>query len=88
MRALTGSFHRQVIRMNVPVHQIMLTSDRRTTAACSRGNPRSCLGDPYGMWFLDDARGLIGDVYGPEVLRTFDTLRPFAYRPTWPAIAL
>jgi hypothetical protein len=32
------------------------------------------------MWFLNDARALIGDVYGAEVLEAFDILRPFAYK--------
>lgn len=67
--------------MNVPVHQIMFTSDRdalppaAAEEICSRAG-----GDPYRMWFLDDARALISGVYGLEVLRAFDILQPFAYK--------
>jgi len=81
MRALTGSRHRQVTRMNVPVHQIMFTNDRDALPPPAAEEIRSHAGgDPYRMWFLDDARALISDVYGLEVLTAFDTLRPFAYK--------
>jgi len=67
--------------MNVPVHQIMFTPDCDALLPPAAEEIRSSAGgDPYRMWFLDDARTLIGDVYGPEVLRAFDILRPFAYK--------
>jgi mannosyltransferase OCH1-like enzyme len=81
MRGLAGPRHRQVTRMNVPVHQVMFTPDRDALPPSEAEEIRSRAGeDPYRMWFLDEARALIGDVYGPEVLRTFDILRPFAYK--------
>ena len=73
--------HRKVKRMNVPVHQIMFTPDRNATPPAAAQEIRSRAGgDPYRMWFLDDARTLIGDVYGLEALTAFDVLRPFAYK--------
>ena len=73
--------HRPVTRMNVPVHQTMFTSDRHARPPRAAEDIRSRAGGaPYRMWFLDDARALIGDVYGPDVLSAFDTLRPFAYK--------
>jgi Glycosyltransferase sugar-binding region containing DXD motif len=81
MRTLTGLRDRQVTRMNVPVHQIMFTHDRDALPPPAAEEIRSRAGgDPYRMWLLDDARALISDVYGLEVLRTFDTLRPFSYK--------
>jgi hypothetical protein len=72
---------RQVTRMNVPVHQIMFTSDRDVLSPPAAQEIRSRAGgDPYRLWFLDDARALIRDVYGLEVLKAFDDLRPFAYK--------
>ena len=81
MQGLADLRHRQVTRMNVPVHQIMFTSDRDALPPPAAEEIRSRAGgDPYRMWFLDDARALISDVYGLEVLRAFDILRPFAYK--------
>jgi mannosyltransferase OCH1-like enzyme len=81
MRGLADLRHRQVTRMNVPVHQMMFTSDRDALPPLAAEEIRSGAGgDPYRMWFLDDARALIGDVYGPDVLSAFDILRPFAYK--------
>ncbi len=81
MRGLAGHRHRQVTRMNVPVHQVMFTPDRDALPPPAAEEIRSRAGgDPYRMWFLDDARALIGDVYGPEVLDAFDSLRPLAYK--------
>jgi hypothetical protein len=78
---LAGLRHRQVTRMNVPVHQIMFTPDRGALPPPAAEEIRfRAGGDPYRMWFLDDARELIGDVYEPEVLTAFDILRPFAYK--------
>ena len=72
---------RQVTRMNVPVHQIMFTSDRGALPPPAAQEIRSSAGgNPYRMWLLDDARALIGDVYGLEVLRAFDVLQPFSYK--------
>lgn len=68
-------------RMNVPVHQIMFTSDRDARLPSRAQEIRtSAGGTEYQIWFLDDTRSLIGDVYGREVLKAFDTLRPFAYK--------
>jgi mannosyltransferase OCH1-like enzyme len=76
-----GHRPRQVTRMNVPVHQVMFTPDRDALPPLAAEEIRSRAGgDPYRMWLLDDARTLIGDVYGPEVLSAFDILRPFAYK--------
>jgi mannosyltransferase OCH1-like enzyme len=81
IRGLAGLRHRQATHMNVPVHQIMFSSDRDAPPPPAAAEIRSRAGgDPYRMWFLDDARALIGDVYGLEVLRAFDILRPFAYK--------
>lgn len=81
MRGLAGLRHRQVTRMNVPVHQIMFTYDRDALPPPAAEEIRSRAGgDPYRMWFLDDARALIGDIYGLDVLRAFNTLRPFSYK--------
>lgn len=81
MRELTGFRQRQITRMNVPVHQIMFTPDRDALPPPAAEEIRSRAGgDLYRMWVLDDARALIGDVYGPEVLTAFDILRPFAYK--------
>ncbi len=81
MQGLADLRHRQVTRMNVPVHQIMFTSDRDALPTPAAEEIRSRVGgDWYRMWFLDDARGLISDVYGLEVLRAFDILRPFSYK--------
>lgn len=81
MAGLAGLRHRQVTRMNVPVHQVMFTADRDALPPPAAEEVRSrAEGGPYRMWFLDDARALIGDVYGLEVLRAFDILRPFAYK--------
>jgi hypothetical protein len=64
---------------NVPVHQIMFTPDRDALPAPAAEESRSRAGgNPYRMWFLDDARAVISDLYGLEVLTAFDTLRPFA----------
>jgi Glycosyltransferase sugar-binding region containing DXD motif len=74
-----GLRHRQVTPMNVPVHQIMFTPDRDALPPPAAEEIRSRAGgDPYRMWFLDDARALINDVYGLEVLRAFDIIQPFA----------
>jgi hypothetical protein len=81
LRSPTDLRHRQVKPMNVPVHQIMFTSDRDALPPPAAGEIRARAGgDPYRMWLLDDARALINDVYGREVLRAFDTLQPFAYK--------
>jgi mannosyltransferase OCH1-like enzyme len=81
MRGLADFRHRQVTRMNVPVHQVMFTPDRDALPPPAAEEIRSRAGgNPYKMWFLDDARTLIGDVYGSEVLSAFDILRPFAYK--------
>ena len=81
MHGVAGLRHRQVTRMNVPVHQIMFTIDRDALPPPAAEEIRSRAGgDPYRMWLLDDARALIGDVYGLEVLRAFDTLRSFSYK--------
>ena len=81
IRGLAGLRRRQVTRMNVPVHQIMFTPDRDALPPPAAEEIRSRAGgDPYKMWFIDEARTLISDVYGPEVLRAFDILRPFAYK--------
>jgi len=81
MQGLTRLRPRQITRMNVPVHQIMFTSDGEALPPPAAQEIRSRAGgDPYRMWFLDDARGLIRDAYGLEVLRAFDILRPFAYK--------
>ena len=81
MRSLAGLRHRQVTPMKVPVHQIMFTYDRDALPPPAAEEIRSRAGeDRYRMWFLDDARALISDVYGPEVLRAFDILQPFAYK--------
>jgi mannosyltransferase OCH1-like enzyme len=81
MRGLPGLRHRQVRDMNVPVHQIMFTRDRDALPPHAAEEIRSRAGgDPYRMWFLEDARALISDVYGLEVLRAFDTLQPFSYK--------
>ena len=78
---LAGLRHRQVTRMNVPVHQIMFTSDRDALPPPAAEEIRSRAGgDPYRMWFLDDARALISDVYGLEVLTAFDILQSFSYK--------
>jgi mannosyltransferase OCH1-like enzyme len=80
MRGLLGPRHRQVTPMNVPVHQIMFADrDALPPPAVEEIRCRAG-GDPYRMWFLDDVRVLISDVYGPEVLTAFDILRPFAYK--------
>lgn len=81
MRSLPRLRHRQVMRMNVPIHQIMFTSDRDALPPASALKIRSQAGgDLYRMWSLDDARALISDVYRLEVLKAFDILRPFAYK--------
>jgi Glycosyltransferase sugar-binding region containing DXD motif len=81
MQSLAGLGHRQVTHMNVPVHQIMFTHHRDAPPPPAAQEIRSRAGgDPYRMWLLDDARALIGDVYGLEVLSAFDNLRPFAYK--------
>jgi mannosyltransferase OCH1-like enzyme len=81
MRGLAGLRRRPVTRMDVPVHQIMFTSARDGLPPPAAAEIRSRAGgDPYRMWFLDDARALIGEVYGEEVLGAFDILRPFAYK--------
>ena len=80
MRDLAGLRHRQVRRMNVPVHQIMFTSDRDALPPPAAEAIRFRAGrNSYRTWFLDDARALISELYEPEVLMAFDTLRPFAY---------
>lgn len=81
MRDLAAFRRRQVMHMDVPVHQVMFTLDRDALPPPAAEEIRSRTGgNLYRMWFLDDARALIGDVYGPEVLSAFDTLRPFAYK--------
>jgi len=81
MQNLTGLRHRQVTHMNVPVHQIMFTSDRDALPPPAAEEIRSRAGaDLYRMWCLAEARALISDVYGLEVLRVFDILRPFSYK--------
>jgi hypothetical protein len=81
MGRLARLHRRQVTCMNVPVHQIMFTSDRDAFLPLAAQEIRSRTGgDSYRMWFLDDARALIGDFYGAEVLKAFDALRPFAYK--------
>ena len=81
LRSLAGVCHRHVTPMNVPVHQVMFTADRDALPPAEAEEIRSRAGgDLYRMWFLDDARALIGDVYGHEVLGAFDILRPFAYK--------
>lgn len=81
MQNLTRLRHRQVTRVNIPVHQIMFTYDRDALPPPAAQKIRSSAGgNPYRMWLLDDTRELIRDAYGLEVLRAFDTLRPFAYK--------
>jgi mannosyltransferase OCH1-like enzyme len=59
----------------------MFTYDRDALPPPAAEEIRSRAGrGPYRMWFLDDARALIGDVYEPEVLRAFDILQPFSYK--------
>lgn len=81
MRSLGLLSRQQIIPMKVPVHQIMFTHDRNAQPPPATEKIRSGAGGaPYRMWLLDDARTLIDDVYGLEVLRAFDSLRPFAYK--------
>jgi hypothetical protein len=82
MQSLTRLHHRQITRMNVPVHQIMFTPDGDAVPPppAAQEIRSSAGGDPYRMWLLDDTRALIRDVYGLEVLRAFDIIRPFAYK--------
>ena len=81
MRNLALLGCRPITPMNVPVHQIMFTRDPGAQPPPATEQIRSGAGgNPYRMWFLDDARTLISDVYGPEVLKTFDILQPFAYK--------
>jgi hypothetical protein len=81
MRSLARLRHRQITPMNVPVHQIMFTCDRDALLPLAAQEIRSNAGgNPYRMWSLEDARGLIRDVYGLEVLSAFDILRPFSYK--------
>ena len=81
MQGLEFLRHRRVTPMNVPVHQIMFTPERDALPPPAAEEIRSSAGGgPYRMWFLDDARALIRDVYGLEVLRAFDILRPFSYK--------
>jgi mannosyltransferase OCH1-like enzyme len=71
----------QVRPMNVPVHQIMFTSDRDSVPPPAAQAIRSNAGgNPYRLWSLDDARELIRDAYGPEILRALDNLRPYSYK--------
>jgi len=72
---------RRITPMNMPVHQIMFTSDRDAVPPPAAEEVRSSAGgDPYRLWLLDDTRVLIGDVYGPDVLSAFDNLLPYAYK--------
>jgi mannosyltransferase OCH1-like enzyme len=80
IRSLAVLRHRQVTPMNVPVHQIMFTPDRAVLSPEAEAIRSHAGGAPYRMWFLEDARALIADVYGLEVLTAFDKLRPFAYK--------
>lgn len=42
---------------------------------------RGAVGDGrYRLWTIESARNLIGEAFDPEVLRTFDRLRPYAYK--------
>lgn len=72
--------HRPVTPMNVPVHQIMFSSDREAVPPPAAEKIRSFAGDLYRLWLLEDARSMIRDIYGVEVLEAFDALRPFAYK--------
>lgn len=72
--------HRPVTPMNVPVHQIMFSSDREAVPPPAAEKIRSFAGDLYRLWLLEDARSMIRDIYGAEVLEAFDALRPFAYK--------
>ena len=81
MRPPARLSHRQLTPMNVPVHQIMFSSERDQVPPSVAQEIRSSAGGyPYRMWFLDHARELIGDAYDPDVLKAFDILRPFAYK--------
>lgn len=81
MRSLARLSRRLVTPMNVPIHQVMFTNDRNAQPPSATERIRSGAGGtPYKMWFLDETRTLIGDVYGREVLNAFDTLQPFAYK--------
>jgi hypothetical protein len=67
--------------MNVPVHQVIFTSDHDAPVPPAAEEIRSRVGgNRYRLWSLDDARTLIGDIYRPEVLKAFDILRPYAYK--------
>ncbi len=80
-RSLTDLRPRPITRMTVPVHQIMFTLDRDVPPPAAAEAIRSRVGgDLYRLWRLGDARALIGDVYGSEVLMAFDILRPFSYK--------
>ena len=81
MRILERLRPRQVMPVNVPVHQIMFTHDPNALPPVAADKIRfSAGGNPYRMWFLDDTRTLLGSVYGVEVLEAFDILQPFAYK--------
>lgn len=81
MRPLARFRPRQVTRMNVPMHQVMFTPDRDAVPPpAAQEISTTAGGNPYRLWSLDDTRELIGDVYGPGVLRAFDLLRPFSYK--------
>lgn len=71
---------RDIIRMSVPVHQIVFSSAHDVSEPPRAAEIRARIDGPYRLWILEDARTLIGDVYGREVLAAFDRLRPYAYK--------
>lgn len=81
MRELPFISRAKITRMNVPVHQVMVSSDREAPIPPAAQEIGSTVGgDLYRLWTPDDIRTLIGDVYGSEVLGAFDILRPYAYK--------
>jgi hypothetical protein len=81
MRGLPLVSRAKITPINVPVHQVMFTLDHDAPIPPRAEEIRSRVGgDLYRLWSLDDTRALIGDVYGSEVLRTFDMLRPYSYK--------
>jgi mannosyltransferase OCH1-like enzyme len=81
MRGVPRIFKKAITRMIVPVHQVMFTLDHEAPPPPAALEIRSRVGeDLYRLWSLDETRELIGDVYGPEVLRAFDMLRPYSYK--------
>lgn len=81
MYSLPRLLRRPITPMNVPIHQVMFTADPEAVPPPAANEIRETAGgQPYRLWLLEDARGLIGDAYGPELLNAFDVLQPFAYK--------